>query len=449
MWGARSFAKVKRNWIGNHHPHVKKMVVNAGWMIFDNILNIGISLCIGIWLARYLGPNEYGQLNYANAYIALATVFVGFGLKDIVIREIIFEPAIEGEIIGTAGVMQLVFGFIAYLSLIGIASLLRPNDTPTLLTIAILGIILLLKWSDCVIYWFESRVDLKPVVLTQKLVLIFFAFIKALMLYTGSSYIGIVCILAIEGLSVAIGLIIIFSRRFQEILSLKFNLQRAFYLLNKSWPFTLAGVAIIVNTRIDQLMIGSYIGSKEVGIYSVAIKMCELWYIVPTIVLTSVYPYLLKNSAVGCKQTCKAWASLYSFMLWSSLMAGIAIAFLSETIIVFLFGEEFAPSAGPLKILVWCSLSVTLGSVWSKWIISENKGKIILYAQLNAAIMNVIMNYLLLPKYGINGSASATLISFSLSALISFLIYKPKFTFLCILEALNPIALIDRKTSPT
>lgn len=449
MSGARSLAKVKRYWISNNHSRVKRMVINAGWMIFDNILNISVSLCIGIWMARYLGPNEYGQLNYASAYIALATVFVGFGMKDIVIREIVFEPAIAGEIIGTAGVLQLVFGLIAYLSVIGMVSLLQPNDTLTLITIVILGTLLLVKWSDCVVYWFESQIDLKPVVLTQKIVLVFFAFIKALMLYMGASYIEFVCVLAIEGLTVAIGLATIFRQRCRETLSLKVNLYRAFHLLKKSWPLALAGVSIIVNTRIDQLLIGSFLGTKEVGIYSVAIKMCELWYIVPTIVLTSTYPYLLRNSAEGDNQTSEAWTILYSFMLWISLMAGIAIAFLSEPIIICLFGEEFAPSAEPLKILVWCSLSVTLGTVWSKWIVSENMGKIILYAQLNAAIMNAIMNYVLLPEYGINGSASATLISFSLSALISFFMYKPKFTFQCLFNSLNPIALINKKTRTT
>jgi PST family polysaccharide transporter len=197
-------------------------------------------------------------------------------------------------------------------------------------------------------------------------------------------------------------------------------------LLKDSWPLLLSGIAITLNMKIDQVMLGFMADDTEVGVYSVAVRISEVWYFMIGIALASVFPYLTKNHSDKTPTLSRKWEQAYRLMFWLSFGFAVAISLLAAPLIEFLFGPDYEMAAIVLAIHVWAGINVAIGSVWSKWILLENKTKIGLYAQLIAAFLNIVFNIALIPRFGAVGAAIATLLSYYISGFVSYGMYKPK-----------------------
>ena len=68
--------------------NLQKLIGNTGWLFADRILRLGVGLWVGIWTARYLGPEQFGLFNYSIAFVALFSVFATLGLDGIVVDSI-------------------------------------------------------------------------------------------------------------------------------------------------------------------------------------------------------------------------------------------------------------------------------------------------------------------------------------------------------------------------
>lgn len=120
-----------------------------------------VGLLVGVWVARYLGPEQFGLLNFATAFSGLFGAIAVLGLQGIVVRDIVRDPECASLTLGTAAVLQLVGGLVTYLLiLVAIANLL-PDDALARSIVAILGSMMLLKANDIAVFWFESQVQSK------------------------------------------------------------------------------------------------------------------------------------------------------------------------------------------------------------------------------------------------------------------------------------------------
>ena len=100
--------------------NLRKIIGNTGWLFADRFLRIIVELFIGVWIARYLGPEKFGLYSYAIAFVALFSAFSTLGLDRIVVREIVKEPTDKDEIIGTAFILKFIGGILGLLSAFGI-----------------------------------------------------------------------------------------------------------------------------------------------------------------------------------------------------------------------------------------------------------------------------------------------------------------------------------------
>ena len=402
-----------------HRPKLLKIVDNIGWLFFDKILRMGVGLLIGVWIARYLGPEQFGLLNFTAALIGLFGALAGMGLQGIVVREIVREPTCREETLGTAAALQLLGGAVAYSLLLVTVFYLRPQDVLSQLVAAILGAMVLLKASEVVGYWFESQVQSKYTVWVQNGAFLFFAGIKVVLIISGASLIYFAWAMLAEAIVVAMALTLALHRLGPPLYSLRISYDRCFALLKAGWPLMLSSIAVMIYMKIDQIMIGQMLGNDAVGIYSAAVRISEIWYFIATAVAASVLPAILeakKNNEAQYRQRLQA---LFDLMTWIAIIVALPVTFFATPLVTMLFGAEYSEAGGVLAIHVWATVFVFLGVAGGNWFLAENQQLISLQRTALGAVVNVLLNILLIPMMGVMGAAWATLISYAVAAMLS------------------------------
>ncbi len=419
-----------------HRPNLLKIVDNIVWLFFDKILRMGVGLIVGVWIARYLGPEQFGLLSFATAFVGIFGAIASLGLQGVVVRDIVRDPSSKQETLGTAAVLQFIGGLIAYGLILGTIFWLRPDDTLAKALVAILGSMMLFKASEVVAYWFESQVLSKYTVWIQSGSFLAFAAIKVGLILNNAPLIAFAWATMAEALIVALLLAVMLSLRGPQLHHLSITLERAKSLLKDSWPLLLSGIAIVIYMKIDQIMLGQMVGDEAVGIYSAAMRISEVWYFAIGIVMASVFPNLAMHHALNSAMITQRWVHAYRAMFWLSITAAFLLTLASSPLVVFLYGDDYLSAGSVLSVHVWAGVNVAIGSVWSKWLLLENRLTIGLYGHLIGAATNVALNFILIPKQGEVGAALATLISYWLSALFVYSLHKPRETFSLICEAI-------------
>ena len=254
-----------------NRPGLLKILDNIGWLFFDKMLRMAVGLLIVVWMARYLGPEQFGLLNFAMAFVGLFGAIATLGLQGIVVRDIVRKPEESKVILGTGFVLQVVGGLMAFGLVILVISLLRPDDTLAKTIVAILGFTQVLKASEVVKYWFESQVQSKFVVWVENGVFLIIAGVKVAMILLQAPLMAFVWAAFAEALLVAALLFAVYGWKIGSISSWKPSFDRGKMLLRDSWPLILSGIAVVVYMKIDQIMLGQMIGDQAVGIYSATV----------------------------------------------------------------------------------------------------------------------------------------------------------------------------------
>jgi O-antigen/teichoic acid export membrane protein len=425
-----------------HRPNLLKIVDNIGWLFFDKILRMGVGLLVGVWVARYLGPEQFGLFSFASAFVGMFGAVAGLGLQSIVVRDIVRDSSCKEETLGTAAVLQLLGGSLAYGCVLGCIFWLRPDDTLAKLLIAILGSIMLFRFSDVALYWFESQVLSKYIVWVQNGCFLIFAVIKVGLILSQASFLTFAWATAAEALIVAVLIFFMIGLRGPKLQQLRFSLLRAKTLLTDSWPLLLSGMAIMVYMKIDQIMLGQMMGDDAVGIYSAAVRISEVWYFVPMMIVASVFPAILEAKKRDEGYYLQRLQRLYNMMVWLSVAIALPMTFVSTPIVLALFGSAYAESGPVLAIHIWASVFVFLGVASGQWFVAENRQILVFQRTVLGAVINVVLNYTLIPKFGVLGAAYATVLAqASVCLFYDLLQNETRPMFVMKLKSFNPMYL--------
>lgn len=407
-----------------HRPALLKIVDNIGWLFFDKVLRMGVGLLVGVWVARYLGPTQFGLYSFATAFVGMFGAVAGLGLQSIVVRDLVQHPENRAETLGTAAALQLAGGLVAYGLLMGTIFWLRPEDDLAQVLVAILGSVLLFKSSEIAANWFESQVESKYTVWVQNGCFLVFAAIKIALILQGSPLLAFAWAAVGEALLVALLLFFTLGMNGQRLNQLRISLARARTLLQDSWPLLMSGIAIMIYMKIDQIMLGQMVGDEAVGIYSAAARISEVWYFIPTVIVASTFPAILEARKHSERQYYQRLQQLYDLMVLISFAIALPMTFLSTLLVTALFGQEFS-SAGPvLAIHIWASVFVFLGVASSRWFVAESRQMLSFQRTALGAAANIILNLLLIPTQGPAGAAIATVASYAVAALFADLLQQ-------------------------
>jgi len=401
--------KLRRNLEQRHG--LTNILNNIIWLFFDKFIRLGVGLLVGVWIARYLGPEQFGLLNYALAFVTLFTAVANLGLYGIVVRDLVQDPANADTTMGTSFVLSVLGGFSAFcLSLLAI-SYARPDDALSKFIVVLLSLLMVFKATDVVRYWFESQVQSKYVVWMENGIFLAVSTVKIGLIVVEAPLIAFVWAMFVESLIVAVGLLGIYAWKGGKLTAWRFRFARTKVLLKDSWPLILSGLAIMVYMRIDQIMLGQMLGDESVGIYSAAVRISEVWYFIPMAIAASVFPSIIEAKKQGEALYYQRLQKLNDLMVILALALAIPMTFLSDRFITLLFGSAYEMSGPVLAVHIWAGLFVFLGLASGKWFIIEGLQKYSFYRTLSGALVNIGLNLIMIPKFGIIGAAWATVIS--------------------------------------
>lgn len=424
----------------SHRPNLVKIVDNLSWLFVDKLLRMGVGLLVWVWVARYLGPEQFGLFSFASAFVGMFGAVAGLGLQSIVVRDIVRDPACKEETLGSAAVLQLLGGLLSYGCVLGSIFWLRPDDTLAKLLVVVLGSIMLFRFSDVALYWFESQVLSKYIVWVQNGCFLIFAAIKVGLIVSNAPLLAFAWATAAEALIVALLILVMLGLRGPKLQQLRFSLLRAKTLLVDSWPLLLSSIAIMVYMKIDQIMLGQMLGDDAVGIYSAALRISEVWYFIPMMIVASVFPAILEAKKRDAGQYLQRLQRLYDLMVWLSIAIALPMTFISTPIVVALFGSAYADSGPVLAIHIWASVFVFLGVASSQWFVAENRQILSFQRTVLGAVINIALNYILIPKFGVLGAAYATVLAQASVCFFYDLLQKEtRPMFVMKLKSFNPV----------
>jgi len=402
----------------------KKYFANTSWLFSERILRISISFIVAIFVVRYLGPKEYGLYSYVISFSWLFASFSSLGLETISTRETVKHPEKRNEINGTVFFLRLAGGIVAFI-LIAVVLTITREDTYTSILILIFSASFIFQAFTAIEYYFRGIVKAKFNAYALSASVIISSLLKVIFILLKAPLIYFVIASSFEFVVLAIGLIIVYRINKLSVFYWKYSKKLATTLLKDSWPLALSGVVVMIYMRIDQVMIKNMMSDEAVGYYAAAVRLCEAWYFIPVTLCNAIFPAIVNAKNVGQEFYNNRMQKLYDLLTWLAIAIAIPVTIFSSLIIQLLFGKDFAEAGPVLTIYIWAGVAVFLGVASSQFLINENLTKLSFLRALIGMAINVILNFILIPFYGIVGSAIATLISYTIVTFILF--YHPLF----------------------
>jgi O-antigen/teichoic acid export membrane protein len=422
--------KIKAIVTSKANQGVIRYLKNTSWVLSEKILRLTVGLFVGIWVARYLGPEQFGLFSYAQSFVALFSAFATLGLDGIVIRELVKDESLREKLLGTAFILKL-FGATLVLLLLFFAVSFQSNGDQTNLLIFIIASSTVFQSFNVIDFYFQSKVLSKYVVYSNVFSLLLSSTFKIILILNEAPLISFAYVILFDSIVLASGFIYFYFKNKLSMFNWSFDIYRVKSLLKDSWPLILSGLVISMYMKIDQVMINKMLGAAAVGQYSAAVRLSEAWYFVPMVICSSLFPAILNAKEKSSELYYSRLQKLYDVMTWLAIGIAIPTSLLSSWLVTVLYGAEYNQTATVLIIHIWAAIFVFLGVASSKWFIAENLQMYSFYRTLAGALINIGMNYLLIPMYGINGAAIATLLSqFIASYFFNFLHKKLRHTFI-------------------
>ncbi|VAX09393.1 hypothetical protein MNBD_GAMMA26-1900 [hydrothermal vent metagenome] len=422
-----------------------KLFNNISWLVLDNIIRLFGGLLVGIWIARYLGPEKYGILSYAIAYTSLFIFCVRLGLDQIIVREIVKKPRITSYLLGTAFCMKFIGAVIAIMS-ICISLFFMDAAFQTKLIIIVICSGFVFQSLDVIACYYQSMYLSKYVVIARNCAFILCACLNVYLIIHKYSVVYFAVVNAAGSMFTALLLIIVYKQTGNTILQWKYSSKIALRILKYSWPLALSVFLISIHMKIDQVMIGSMLDKEQVGIYSVAVKLAEYWILFPGIIVSTLMPYFVSLRESDNQLYHYRLLQLYSLMFWMGMFVGIMTIFFGEEIISLLYGEAYVGSYDALVFNIWNGIFISQALARGIWMISENLQKYRLYNNVIVVIINISANLVLIPKLGIAGAALATLTTQALGTWVFSFLWKPlRESTWGMIRSVNPMYLLNYK----
>jgi len=406
------------------HKGFIKYFKNTSWVLIEKIIRFTVGLFVGVWVARYLGPERFGLLSYAQSFVGLFTIIASLGLNGIVVRELVKNNNLNDEIIGTAFWLKLIAAF-GVLLILAVAINFTSNDTYTNILIFIIASATIFQSFNVVDFYFQSKVMSKFVVYANIISLFLSSIVKITLILNEAPLLAFAWVILFDSFILACGFIYFYIKknlRF-KIKNLKLKIKTATSLLKDSWPLILSGIAISIYMKIDQVMIKEMMNAEAVGQYAAAVRLSEVWYFIPMVITASLFPAIINAKKKNENLYYLRLQRLYDFMAFMGIAIAVTMTFLSTWITELLYGAQYNQAGSVLVIHIWAGVFVFLGVASAKWFIIENLQMLTLQKTFYGMITNIILNFILIPKYGIQGAAFATLVSQATSAYVTDFFY--------------------------
>lgn len=414
----------------------RRYFFNTGWSMAENILRLLAGVLVGVYVARYLGPEQFGILSYSLAFVSIFAAVAKLGLDSIVVKEIVENPKDEAELLGTAFWLKLGASFVMLGILVAVISVIEL-ESDIRLYILLIGFGIIFQSFEVVEFYFQAKVQLKYISICKTVHLGLLCLLKLYLIMVEAELIWFVLVNLISPTTLGLLLLVAFRQKNRKSFFGKFSQSQARRFLFNAWPLILSSMVIIIYMRVDQLMIKSMLGEKSVGIYSAAVRLSEVWYFIPTVIVTSLFVAIVNARKVSQSLYLDRLQKLFDLMVRMALVLAVLMVFAGDWLIQTFFGIPYAEAAEILRIHLWAGIFVFLGVASGNWLVVENLQYHAFYRTLAGMLVNIFLNFILIPKFGLKGAAIAVLIANFIAAFLYDLFFaKTRMVFFMKLKSI-------------
>lgn len=395
---------------------------NTMWDIGGKVFQMLLTFVVGALTTRYLGPSNSGVITETAAYVSFFSVFCQLGFTSTAVKEVMEHKEKEGEILGTTIFFRVCTSLVSTAAILVLLYFLKDGDEVILWVAFLQSLSLVFQSFEMIHYWYQSRLETQVSVKVQSLAYVVMAVYKIAILVLGKNVGWFAFSTTLEAAVVAVALVWVYTRGEGQKLSVSFSAGKD--LLKRSYQFILSGLMATIYTEMDKIMLGEMLSAEAVGLYGAATKITYSWGFVLTALINSARPVIIASRSKSQELYIKQNKRLYAAIIWIGIAVGLALTVLGKPIIYFIYGEAYLGSTSSLQISAWYTMFAMLGTARGIWIVCEDKAKYVKYYLGAGAVLNVILNYLLIPAFGPGGAAAATLITQIFTAVLAPAMFK-------------------------
>ncbi|MEZ9718564.1 flippase [Vibrio cyclitrophicus] len=392
------------------------VVKSSSWMLLEKASRLVLGVLVSSLMARSLGPSDFGQLNFLISLLSIASVLSSLGLNRIIVREVtnnVTDKFLINETVFTTLYLRLIVSLLLWIAAMMLCVVVFNDD---FLYVAIVFFSLFFISFDVFDFYAQGCSSFKIISLCRLLVFLVTSALKLYLIYMGYGLESFIFLVLIEYILIAIAFYFFFIKRSVLIRSSSifiFNSRRATVLLKESWPEIIAGFGAILFMRVDQVFLQLMSGDESVGIYSAATRITEAWYFLPTVLISTTFPKLLEARNNCGQRYQEGLQLLMSFLVLLSIVVAVFFTITADLIVALLFGKSYSESANVIMLHTWGGVFLCMGLASGSWLVAEKKLKLNLLRNLFGLAVSVLANWILIPKYGVTGSAMATVAGMS------------------------------------
>ncbi|MDW2080738.1 flippase [Vibrio sp. 1640] len=388
----------------------RHFLINISWPLAEKVIKLMASLISGVLVARHLGPVDYGVLSFSLGFVAIFSAISTMGINSILVKDIVEGEVDKNIIFGSAILIRLI-GLIVAVCFTIILSTLFVSNAEQQTAIKLLSLTFLFQIFSFIECYYQAKLRNKVVSVASIFISIISVSAKLIALYLGSNLEIFIILYIFDSLLQFIIYYFLLRKDIINVRLLKVSYKYTVMVISRSWPLIFSGIVVVIYMKIDQLMIGEIIGVKEVGIYTAAVRMTEVFYFIPMVITNAVFPTLVSKRNDSELKMEVFFKKLLLCMSLFSVFVALLLYSISDYLFWFLYGEEYIGSSKVFDVYIWSSLFVYIGVVSAKWFIIEGLQKLTLYRTLFGCVINVCLNYYIIPIHGAYGAALTTVLS--------------------------------------
>jgi O-antigen/teichoic acid export membrane protein len=384
---------------------------NSFWLSIGEGLSRGTIILLAIIAARYLGATDYGKFSFAFNYTALFMVLADFGLSLFIVREVAKERKVKQSLFSNSCLLKVLLG-IATIAVIAFSTLFMGKSTEVLVTVILFGTFVVFEQFNLFLFAIFKGLEKMEVLAKISAMKSIFLFSTVLfLLITGQGIVELAIAYAvIEGLTGIINFFIT-RKRFVKANHKRHKI-KLLPLLKRSWPFALGIIFTLIYIRIDSVMLSFIKGDVAVGIYAAAYNLLFIFQgavsLLPEVVKPRFSFLFHRNWFRKYRRLIKGVAGKSVIILIPVI---IILSLLSKNILYLIYGSDYVQGYAALIILFVTGAVSFYGMLWGNSLLMSHKQKKWMLAVGLGAGLNILLNFLLIAPYGIEGAATATLLT--------------------------------------
>ena len=420
---------------------MNKVAKNATWIIACRIAQAVFGFVISILTARYLGPSNYGLITYASSLVTFVTPLMQLGFSNILVQELVHHSDMEGKILGTSMFLSVVSSFCCVSGVSVFAYAANPDEPVTIIVCILYSCILFFKALNLMKYWFQAKLLSKYTSIISLAAYLVVSAYKVFLLATAKNIFWFAISNAFDFALIAAGMIIVYRKLGGQRLSISLSVGKTMFARSKH--YILSSMMLVVFSQTDKIMLKLMINEAATGYYGAAVACAALTGFVFEAIIDSFRPSIFEGQSSGGTVFEHRMILCYSVIIYLSLLQSVMMTLLARMIVLILYGSAYSPSINALRIVVWYTTFSYMGSVRNIWILANDLQRYLWKINMAGALANVLLNALLIPCFGINGAAAASLMTqFFTNVIVGYIIQPIRDNNRLMLESLRPKHLV-------